>query len=277
MLKKTITFMLLFISTGIGSQSKAIIPIEMPINTGLNHQQGMFTQPYTGVPAFSTLSNISDNYWTVFWHNDANLPPGPFLARVIGKFPTWQNPQSSGVGGFTYGSHWISAYQSAENYRPKYYVFRTCFCLQEGFQRANFQLSMLHDDTIAGVWLGNKVGGSDVYYQVTNSSFPTANASGGNSSRVSYADSKFKVGRNCIYVVLRNLANNKLMGLNVVGKVAAIGLLPTPGSGVNGNVFQACNCSGVALPRAGIMPDEKEDTKNFVDEIVNKLPKEPQQ
>lgn len=276
MLKKTITIFTLYILMSVGEQVMATIPIEMPINTGLNHQQGMLTQPYT-VPVYPTMSNVSDNYWTVFWHNDANLPPGPFLAKAIGQYPAWQPPQSNVVGGFTYGSRWISAYQNAENYRPAYYVFRTCFCLQEGFQRANFQLSMLHDDTIVGVWLGNKVSGSDVYHPVPNSAFPTVNAFSGNPSSVGFADNKFKAGRNCIYVVLRNNLTNKFMGLNVAGKVAAIGLLPTPGSGINGNVFQPCNCTGVALPRgAGITSDDKEGTKKFVDDIVNKLPKEPQ-
>ena len=120
---------------------------------------------------------------------------------------------------------------------PAYSIFRKCFCLLD---RANAQMTIdVRADDNVQVWLNTML------YTVIgpvagnlNISQPPHHYS---SSNVPAHSEYFRVGRNCIYVLLEDNVAWGALGFTLAGTVSAPGLMPNPATGNNGN-FGRCGC-----------------------------------
>jgi hypothetical protein len=191
----------------------------MPLNTGYDHGS-------------NTLYPIgaADNYWIKIASYE---PPAPAVAvapaRVVNLGSPW---------GTIAGARWIaprlsSASTSGTNHgRPAYSIYRKCFCLLEGYANPTLSVAVRADDYVQ-VWLNN----------VTNTIVgPTMgnyfSSQGGPHQGVAKPD-HFRVGRNCIYVLVEDVTGN--VAFTLAGSVNAAGLMPIPAIGNNGN-FGPCGC-----------------------------------
>jgi hypothetical protein len=110
------------------------------------------------------------------------------------------------------------------------------------FQNPRIQFSIRSDDSVQ-VWLNT---------QTTTLLAPSpANFGNAAYSPPPFTDaSKFRVGRNCIYVLVEDVGN--IYGFDLVGNVSALGVMPTAGAGTEVS-FAPCSCSsGPAGPATGI-------------------------
>ena len=207
--------------TLLGASSAALSQTTLPLNTGFNHSN------FTVYPAPGT-STVLDNYWIkVASSNAPTLAP----AFVINKHVAWQNPLSG--GGF--GSQWIGATtpngQSQPGPQP-YAIYRKCFCLMPGYQKAQLSFQIRGDDAIA-VWLNS----------VTNTLVPGQSGNHGGpaiSGPAPGLSPKFRTGVNCLYVLVEDTFS-VVSGFNLAGTVTAYGLMPMAAAGT-GTSFAPCQC-----------------------------------
>jgi hypothetical protein len=217
------------------------------LNTGYNHSL-IVDAPYT--------PTTQDNYWIKVWSTSGSFP-APSWAVPIGTAPWWTPVLSD--------SNWInvqnnngSTYPTSVS-SPSYHLYRKCFCLHQGFNNASMKFDFRADDGVA-VWF--------------NSSwlfgFSAGNWAASTPYTIPSVTSGFKVGRNCVYVLIGDVGT--YTGFNLAGNVTANGLLPTPAFGTAGT-FQPCGCGGGG-PLAGGQTmktvDNEDDTK-VIEEIVKSV------
>ena len=124
---------------------------------------------------------------------------------------------------------------------PAYTIFRKCFCLLPNYKNASLSFRVRADDTIQ-VWVNTQLNVA-LAPTIGNWNSPTPWAS--KPSQPSW----FRVGRNCIYVLVEDY--HGFMGFDLVGSVQADGLMPLPAAGPQ-QQFQ-CPCespTGIASARA---------------------------
>lgn len=191
----------------------------VPLNTGYNHS--IFT-PYA--PVFGP-SNTLDQYWINIASYPPTTTPPVWPAFVIQS--AWVPPLP--------GTNWISARNTwasgagVNPDNPGYTIFRKCFCLLPGYKDAKLSFELRADDSIQ-VWLNTQT--NQVLAPTWgNHSGPTLKAG---------TDRGFRVGKNCIYVLLEDYYGGA-MGFDLLGSVSAFGLLPTPAAGT-GQSFEPCAC-----------------------------------
>lgn len=206
----------------------------LPLNTGYNYTN-FNTYP---LPAGSP---VRDNYWIEV---AASAAPVPEPAFVVPNAP-WLPPMTLGAT----GSRWISGTATKASYpgtspiNPSFSIFRKCFCLMPGFKTPQLSFRLRSDNSVQ-VYLN-----SQMNMLLTPS---PANFSGGPvHSGGTSVPSRFRVGRNCIYVLVEDTGT--ITGFNLVGNVSALGLMPTAAAGT-GMSFAPCTCKtpgpGLALSAA---------------------------
>lgn len=218
------------------------------LNTGYNHSL-IVDAPYTPIPT-------QDNYWIKVWSTSGGAPA-----------PSWAVPQAPPWFGTLPGSNWINVQNSnastpgTNQNNPAYHLYRKCFCLLPGYNQASMNLSFRVDDAV-GIWFNSSwiFGFSPGNWWRQNPYNPPTITSG------------FKVGRNCIYVLIGDVGT--YTGFDLVGNVTANGLLPTPAFGTAGT-FQPCGCggSGPAMIGAGqgMKTTDGEDDSKIIEEIVKSV------
>ena len=230
----------------------------VPLNTGYNH--GSFV-PY---PAFTGTgsSNIADNYWI-------NIASYPTTTPPIGV--SWVLPPGGWAPPFP-NSHWISAWKvrpgpatsGALFQYPAYTIFRKCFCLSPNFKNASLTFRMRGDDNFQA-WFNSIL---NVALPATPSNhWPAAPIAGSLPS----APQWFKVGRNCLFVLLEDAGG--AMGFDLVGSITADGLAEQPAVGPN-QTF-GCPCPDSIGHPQGSAADEQQTIREIVavaeERLANRL------
>lgn len=121
--------------------------------------------------------------------------------------------------------------------RPAYSIFRKCFCLLDT-AGAQLSLRVRADDNVQ-VWLNS----------VLNTLAPPQAGQLSSGLGIPYPSLPqypanphyFRLGRNCIYVLVEDTVANGAIGFTLAGTVSAPGLMPNAATGVNGN-FGPCGC-----------------------------------
>lgn len=189
---------------------------QLPLNTGYNYTS-FNTYPVSTPP-------VRDNYWIEVAASAAPVPEPAFVVPSAG----WNPPQP--------GSQWISgtatkaSYPGTSQINPSYSIFRKCFCLLRGFKNPKVSFRVKSDDSIQ-VWLNSQM---NTLLVPSPANFNSNPHSGGTSDA-----SRFRIGRNCIYVLVEDIGT--ITGFNLVGTVSALGLMPTAAAGT-GMSFQPCAC-----------------------------------
>lgn len=212
----------------------------MEIGTGYDYNTfGLYLVPS------STTSNRTDNFWIKI---AAYEPP----ATTVAVAPAWvlnttgipwalALPNSRWIGGRS-----VSNSTSGTNsYTPAYTLYRKCFCLMSGYKNPSISFRARADDKIQ-VWLNTD----------TNTLLGPVfgNPNGAVLTSLPSNASMFKVGPNCIYVLVEDTVFGRT-GFDLSGTVTAAGLMPAAASGVNAS-FAPCTCptsgpTGPVLPNAG--------------------------
>jgi hypothetical protein len=142
---------------------------------------------------------------------------------------------AAGVPGTTWSSAWNSTPSHlAPVTNVGYTIFRKCFCLMS-FSQARLAFDVRGDDNLT-IWLNTTL----------NTLVPATSGRWNLPSPISFAttdQSKFRIGVNCLYVLLEDTGGN--MGFNLRGSVSAYGLMPMPASGT-GASFAPCGCDFTA-------------------------------
>lgn len=229
--------------------SNAVFAIQtVRLNTGYNHALSV-DAPYS--------PTTQDNYWIRIGSGFPALSPAVAPAWAINRpaGSVWLPPFPN--------STWINAANSSASLagvnqnNPGYQVYRKCFCLQKGFNKANMRFQVRADDSVA-IFFNN----------YGNQILPTSagNWGSGNPYFVN-VDQGFKVGRNCIYVLVGDVGS--YAGFNLEGTVSANGLLPTPSFGISGNqnqgTFEPCGCESGP---AGLMKNSEENDSEIAEKIL---------
>lgn len=197
----------------------------VPLNTGYNHS--VFS-PYPTVNTIPSPPTARDNYWI----NIASYPTTP---QPVG--PSWVLRQQFGWAAPFPGTNWISAWNTPASQpgvngsNPAYTIFRKCFCLLPGFRDARLRFRVRSDDSIQ-IWFNTQLN------QLLPPSAP--NFAVNNPVWSGGTEKGFRVGKNCVYVLLEDLGGS--MGFDLEGSVTAEGLLPTPAAGVQQS-FAPCSCN----------------------------------
>jgi hypothetical protein len=188
-------------------------------------------------PNPTVVSNQPDNYW-INIASSPNTPAGP----------SWvlHSPQASWWPTLLPNSRWISAWKTAASQsgtslsNPSYTIFRKCFCLQRGYQKASLSFQVRGDDNI------------NAYLNSTLNQVLTPSSGQWNSplplQSLPSNPAWFRTGKNCLYVYLEDAGG--FMGFDLSGSVSALGLLPTPASGTNGS-FEPCACNTGPIDQSG--------------------------
>jgi PKD repeat protein len=196
----------------------------LEINTGFNNAIGSV------YPV-----GAADANWTVVADPDPNTTE-PRPAFVISAHPAWQPALPN--------TQWISSYSSASDETNGPYTFQYCFCLRDGFSNPVLNLSLRADDQ-AQVFL-NGTGPGELIGVTPNPSHNTQSP-----FQITPPPArKFRVGRNCITVVVNNIGA-VAMGLNLSGSITTDGLgldrpaCCNPNSQITGTKWNDLNGNGI--------------------------------
>lgn len=214
----------------------------LPLNTGYD---------YSNSTIYSFGS--SDDYWI-------RIASYPVMSPAVG--PAWA-VSTSGTSWLTLpNSTWINPFGStnvtpngynAQN--PAYALYRKCFCLRPGYNEPRIQASVRSDESIQ-IWL-NLMGN-----QVLTTSPINLN---GTPYAINYTNaSAFRVGKNCLYVLVEDTGVHT--GFNLDGKIFANNVTPLIAKGANMS-FEPCSCSQGPQPAALQKRLDAED-EQVVKEIV---------
>lgn len=224
---------LLLLAAATPAASQTIVPL----NTGYNHKA---FAPYPQVS--NQASNIKDAYWI----NIASYPPTtPSVA------PSWVLQTPSAWNPPITDSHWISGRNKADSppgisaKNPAYTIFRKCFCLLPHFKNASLSFQIRADDNVQA-WV-NTVLNVALPSSIGNWSFGQPLAS------VENQPQWFKVGRNCLYVLVEETGGH--MGFDLTGTIQADGLAPLPASGTDPDKEFDCPCR---TPREPVLTSPRE-------------------
>jgi hypothetical protein len=140
---------------------------------------------------------------------------------------------------------------------PGYTIFRKCFCLLPNFKNASLKFNVRSDDAIQ-VWFNTQT-------NVALPPHPGNHAAATPWSSQASNPKWFRVGRNCIYVLLEDVGG--FMGFDLVGTIQAEGLMPLPASGVKPDKEFECPCRGPKVI------DNRSGSKRAVDdkEVIREL------
>lgn len=200
----------------------------LPLNTGYDHT--VFA-PY---PAAGLTSTVQDQYWiNIASYPATNSAVNPSFVIHPGPFGGWATPMAN--------SRWIGGWNTRNSRlgvtvpNPGYTIFRKCFCLSEGYKNAKLRFDLRADDTVQ-VWLNTQLNpvlpaAYHYYGQFLAGSVPLHGET----------DRGFRVGRNCLYVLVEDIGG--ATGFDLAGDISADGLLPTPAKGVE-QTFGQCSCGG---------------------------------
>lgn len=225
------------VAISVGSESIAQTTT-LPLNTGYDYTIfGLY-------PAAPTTGNspILDNYWIKI----ASYEPPTGTVTVA---PAWVI--SPGGWPTLSGARWLgprplaAATPGTSASVPAYSIFRKCFCLMQGFQNPQISIQFRADNQ-SQVWLNT------VTAQLIPASLTSWNATNPLTGSLTDA-SKFRVGLNCIYVLVEDTGG--AIGFVLSGTVTATGLLPVAGAGVGPNpTFGNCSCGDSGTPAPAGLP-----------------------
>ncbi len=222
-MKQKVNFMMMILAVLTFSTLALAVPTTVPLNTGYDHSL-LVLDKYPTVT--SNPSTVRDDYWI----NVASFPANLGSAFVVPRSLTfWAVPFPN--------TNWISAWNTntspsgSTTTTPAYALFKKCFCLQKGFKEAKVDFQIRGDDYIQ-IWL-NGVSNQILPYSVGN--WDT------NRNPLSVkSDKGFRVGKNCIYVLVKD-TGIEVTGFNLLGTVSAYGLMPAIAKGRESS-FAPCAC-----------------------------------
>ncbi|MCB9864834.1 MAG: hypothetical protein H6820_15875, partial [Phycisphaerales bacterium] len=172
-------------------------------------------------------SGADDDTWTVTVDAGGGTVPRP--ATVINPNPAWLTIP---------GTKWIAASYTGPN---GVYTYEYCFCLEKWFENAELSLDLRADDNAEVYLNGNLVGATPLIYAF-NTPLPT---------HVGVTNqSLFRVGENCIEVVVRN-THGVVTGVNIGGYVAARNGLCCEDRAECGPTPDGSACVPVTCPESG--------------------------
>lgn len=223
----------------------------VPLNTGFNHSANAVYAPQT-----------QDKFWLNMSTSPTPTPPaGP--SSVIQSSAPWLPPLPA-VGGVP-ATNWISAWPTIGGHvdpltSKGYTLFRKCFCMMS-FSQAKIVFDVRADDNIT-IWLN---GLSNTLLAVSSGQYSNPTP-----IHVQTTDqSKFKIGVNCLYVLLEDIGG--YMGFDLRGTVSAYGLMPMPGMSVGSGTdvtFAPCGCDFRAARSAAPNTRAAFDDENVIKAIV---------
>lgn len=218
----------------------------LPLNTGYD---------YSNYNTYSFGTN--DNYW-IRIASYPTMAVGPSWA-VSTAGTSWATPLMGPTG---VPSTWINAFgstnaspggSSAQN--PAYAIYRKCFCLPEKFGEANIRGSVRSDESIQ-IWL-NLMGNQVLPVSPINLNNPPY--------QINFTkQSAFRVGRNCIYVLVEDTGVHT--GFNLAANVSAAGGTPMIAKGANMS-FEPCAC-GNTKQLGAFQKKEDLEEREVLKEIV---------
>ncbi len=204
-------------------------------------------------------STVQDDYWITLEVNPALnhtswvVAQTPWVPIMLYPNTRWINSRNTNVS-------WPNV---SVNF-PGYAVFRKCFCLQPGFQSPRMDFKIRGDNTVSA-WLNNTTVPNIL---VVPTSYP-------NQATVINRTTGFRVGPNCVYVLLEDYGSST--GFDLEGTMQAIGLLQTPSKGPNQVAsFGQCSCptggpvptDGPKTPSSTVMRQAANDDQKVVNEII---------
>jgi hypothetical protein len=243
-------------AAAISMSGTAIADTTLDLSTGYNYQTfSLYPLPTPSAP------NVPDNYWIKI----ASYEPPATTTSVIPAFVLPSSPTSwPPPSGSMTNSRWLGPRPTAPSSsgtsvaNPAYSIFRKCFCLMSGYQKPRISLDVRADDNVQ-VWL-NTMTATLVGPAVGNWS------SGAPLHGATEDPAKFKMGRNCVYVLVEDYRNG-YFGFDLAGSVSALGLMPVAGAGVEVN-FAPCQCSEPHGGPGGAKAMSTDDDSAIVQAIV---------
>lgn len=192
----------------------------LPLNTGFNHSANT---------VYPTAVGTTDNYWirVAASANQLPIPAASFNLATTGTPWLAAMPQTNWIG----PRNVPASGTGTTTVNPAYAIFRKCFCLLPNFKDAKLSVNLRADDTVQ-VWLNSQV---NQLVPASWGNWATGPVLSGSTSNQSW----FRVGRNCVYVLVEDFGGH--MGFDLSGSVDALGLLPTPGVGADQR-FLPCPC-----------------------------------
>ncbi|MGC2237580.1 MAG: hypothetical protein WA584_15565 [Pyrinomonadaceae bacterium] len=198
--------------------------VTVPLNTGYDH---WLNAAYPITTAATPQQFLQDDYWMHLSNPVANTWSASYaITRHFG----WWTPMISPV----FRSNWINSrttWASAmptSPTNPGYTIYRKCFCLQNGYIEPRISFNIRADDGVT-VWL-NTILNTVLAPSPSNYTYTAATSSG------------FRVGSNCLYVLVEDTGG--ATGFDLNGTVSAYaGLLSTPSKGPNQS-YAPCSCGG---------------------------------
>jgi hypothetical protein len=214
--------------------------ITVPLNTGYDHWfgtaygTGLSTPLLPSAPAV-TLSPPPpyriDNYWMNLCNPVNNVWCSSYaIQRSPGWFAPFPNTQW-----INSRQSWTSAVPNTGAINPGYTIYKKCFCLQKGYIEPRIRFQLRVDDNVT-VWLNT------IMNTVLPPSGPNFGSWASYPPYVRETDKGFRVGSNCLYVLVEDLGGAEAFVLQ--GDVTATaGLFQTPAMGPNQS-YAPCSCAG---------------------------------
>jgi hypothetical protein len=197
-----------------GLPELAIGQTVVPLNTGFHH----------GPNSVYSLG-VQDDFWI---NIASSLPttPAPDRAWTVPNVGPWLPALP--------GSTWISRGSPPTSHVDTttgtgYSIFRKCFCMMS-FSQAKISFQG-RGDNATRIWLNTVA--NQLAASASNYNGPTFQGSTNDQS-------KFKIGVNCLYVLVEDDGGS--IGFDLTGTISAFGLMPMPASGTAAS-FKPCDCN----------------------------------
>jgi hypothetical protein len=249
MLQKFCITLLILITLGLSNPSSAAT---LPLNTGYDYSNWN-TYPAT----------TPDNYW-IRIASYPTMAVGPSWAVLnTSAGAPWIAPMPGPTG---IPSMWINAFgntaagPNASVLDPKYAIYRKCFCLPAAFTQPKIQGSVRNDDSIQ-IWFN-----SQLNTVLSPSPLNMNTVVIGAPYTINYTDqTKFRIGRNCLYVLVEDTGGHT--GFDLAANLTVnTAIPPMIATGPNMS-FGNCTC-GQGVPVAAMKKMETED-----DEVIAQIVK----
>jgi len=252
MLQKFCITLFILITLGVSNPSSAAT---LPLNTGFDYSN-LTTYSAPSIPA-------NENYWIriasfptmavgASWAVAYNSAGAPWAAPMPGPAP--QN----------FPSMWINAFgptaaspSGASFQNPAYAIYRKCFCLPAAFTQPRIQGTVRNDDAIQ-IWLNSQLNTvlppSPLNMLNTGTPYP-----------INYSDqSKFRLGRNCLYVLVEDTGVHT--GFDLAANLTVnTAIPPMIATGPNMS-FGTCSCGQPTL--AAAMKKMETEDEEVIKQIV---------
>jgi len=200
--------------------------VTVPLNTGYDHWlNAAYPIPTTSTPQ----QFLQDDYW-MHLSNPVGNTWSP--AYAITGHPAWAGPMTSPI----FRSNWLNSrttWSSAPTTNPTnpgYTIYRKCFCLQNGFIEPQINFNIRADESVTA-WLNT----------IMNTVLPPSPSNHGTTPHTTSTTRGFRVGSNCLYVLIED--TGIATGFDLNGSVSTTaGLLSTPAKGPNQS-YAPCSCN----------------------------------